>query len=809
MTSIPRTQETINPQAVPARVYLERMVSVYRSSVDTKGEDRTLRSVLEEVRDGKLAKLIAEARQLHQAIPPLPEGLLTDDTKGIKAWQAADPEAHAHWHEATEKYRAAKRRLPAFIPSGTFRPYHRHGETPPPGHLERFPDCSSTGLREHTGVVVADLDHLKAHGADPEQLLEQFADHPAVVGGYSSPSDDGLKVSVAVHPVPWYDASHAKAWAAVKAALAGIYAYIDPSGKNLSRMCFLSDHLTGYIALDDKVITPVLWEPGEEPDPKPDPTPTSNRRGAPRTGPRFENCETRLDRARAIAALEFLAAAGVGVDDNKLLGVGICMKSMGHPFQDWDEWAGSAGCTCSDRIVRWDSFPTNDLDYSAILGMAYRMGWKRGPNSQGDDAQGGQGDAQDVPPGIPLRPDFDAMRAAGWMMDNRKRLTRGANVNAVLALEALGLRYRYDEWAGLVRDEAGDPVDLKELPDQLKCTIERRFVRVNYSPTLSSVEAAVRIIARGDTFNPVVDLLRSTPWDGQDRTGHFGALAFGTPDEALYNEQAALIPRGAVVRALEPGARFPYIPILYSRQQGTAKGDALQLIAPAGLVSGAAFGGFDWERKLGELIGEFSIAEVAEMSGLPWSELRNMKDTATRTFLRYRASYARAAESHPMKTIIVATSNERAVLTDSGHRRTPVIEIPEGREIDLGWLRANVQQIWAQVCWEYDQSRFQETSGTAVRLPRELWEAANANSEHHVVEDGLEVWLTTRLTGDEGMVESVASAQLRDEMRKAKLPEPKPADFGKAMNKLGYVNDIRRSNGKVTRGWFREAPETP
>ena len=29
------------------------------------------------------------------------------------------------------------------------------------------------------------------------------------------------------------------------------------------------------------------------------------------------------------------------------------------------------------------------------------------------------------------------MRAAGWMMDNRKRLTRGANINALLDLEAL------------------------------------------------------------------------------------------------------------------------------------------------------------------------------------------------------------------------------------------------------------------------------------------------------------------------------------------------------------------------------------
>ena len=370
-------------RTLQARDYLERMVSVYRNSTDTEGEDRTYRSVLEDIRGGKLAGLIEQVRQLHRAIPPLPEGLLPDDTKGIKAWKAADPKAHAAWHKATGKYNAAKRRLPAFIIVGTFWPYHRHGETPPPKHLERFPDCSSTGLREHTGMVMVDLDHLKAHGADPEQLLERFADHPAVVDAFASPSDDGLKVSVAVYPVPWDDASHAEAWAAAMVALSGIHAHIDPSGKNLSRLCFLSDHPRCYIAPDDKVIIPVLWEPGEKPDPKPAPTPMSNRRGAPRTGPRFETCDTRLERVAAIAALDYLAAAGVGTDDDKLLGVGICMKSMGHLFQDWDEWAESAGCTCSNRSARWASFQATDLDYSVILGMAYNMGWKRGPDAQG------------------------------------------------------------------------------------------------------------------------------------------------------------------------------------------------------------------------------------------------------------------------------------------------------------------------------------------------------------------------------------------------------------------------------------------
>ena len=90
-------------------------------------------------------------------------------------------------------------------------------------------------------MVIEDLDHLAAHGADLELLMEQFAAHPAVIGAFVSPSDDGLKVIMAVDPVPWDDESHVRGWAGGRDALAGLYTDIDEAGKNISRMCYQSD----------------------------------------------------------------------------------------------------------------------------------------------------------------------------------------------------------------------------------------------------------------------------------------------------------------------------------------------------------------------------------------------------------------------------------------------------------------------------------------------------------------------------------------------------------------------------------------
>ena len=346
-----------------AQDYLNRKVSVYRNANDTTGVDRTLRSVLEDIRDSKLAGPVADVRRLLQALPTLPNGLLPDDRKGIAAWKEAHPDAHGVWNEASKKYNAAKRKLPAFITAGTFRSGHRHGETPPPAHLKQFPDCP-TGLLEHSGLTIEDMDHLAAHGADQELLLAQFADHPAVIGAFVSPSNDGIKVIMAVDPVPWDDGSHVRVWAGGRDALAGIYTDIDKSGKNISRLCFQSDHRDCYIAPDDKVITPARMA---EPAPEAEESPGAKPRGRP-------GREPTLDEVRG--ALDHLAAQGAGTDDDSLVGVGTCLKSRGHDFGEFDQWASASGCACTNRRARWDTFRDADTDYSAIIGMAVNWGWE-------------------------------------------------------------------------------------------------------------------------------------------------------------------------------------------------------------------------------------------------------------------------------------------------------------------------------------------------------------------------------------------------------------------------------------------------
>ena len=401
---------------------------------------------------------------------------------------------------------------------------------------------------------------------------------------------------------------------------------------------------------------------------------------------------------------------------------------------------------------------------------------------------------------IPQKPDIDKMRAAGWLCE-RGKPAAGSNRNAYLALKDLDYRFARDDWSRVIRDAHGNELDTDTAIPQLKYHVESAYAALSYSPTKGAVEDAVTILAAEGAYDPVRQRLLALPAPKGRPLDHIGRHAFGTPDTPLQNAQAALLVRGAVVRAIQPGAIFPYIPILYSREQGTSKGDALKLIAPGGFVSGLSTDGFDWEKKAGERVGGRSIAEIPEMEGMAPRELRNAKDLATRTHLDYRAAYDRRLKSHPLQTIIVATTNRRAMLTDDQHRRTPVIEIPQGKAINMRWLRASIQDCWAQVVQEYQAGAYKENGDAAVRMPPALWQAAETNSQAHEVEDGLSIRLQDWLTDvdTQTLTPWVTSAALWDQAQQT--GRPSNGEVSRAMTRMGYQNGTRRVDGKVTRGW--------
>ena len=110
-------------------------------------------------------------------------------------------------------------RLTGFTPSGVFKVRKDDSLT--------FP----------SGLVVIDLDHL----ADPVAVKEQVAQEPTCAMVYLSPSGHGVKALFQVEPIFTDAREFGQAWSQVSAYVAAQTGQeVDPSGKNVGRLAFLS-----------------------------------------------------------------------------------------------------------------------------------------------------------------------------------------------------------------------------------------------------------------------------------------------------------------------------------------------------------------------------------------------------------------------------------------------------------------------------------------------------------------------------------------------------------------------------------------
>ena len=392
-----------------------------------------------------------------------------------------------------------------------------------------------------------------------------------------------------------------------------------------------------------------------------------------------------------------------------------------------------------------------------------------------------------------LRLTVEELEAAGWFVgggDKTKFLERGSALNAGLAIEKAGetSRFAFNEWTRSLEVDGVPPERLAKEISRLKAKVEGIFRHVQYMPTKAALEEAIHGLEAKNRYNPVLQRIRSQPWDGTDRLIRYGTIVYGADwDDELTNAVAALIPRGMVVRALFPGATFPYMPIIRSDEQGPGKGDSLRYSAPGQYIEGIDLRGFDYQRKLQERARGKSVIEFSEMSSLRGTELERAKAIITANELFNREAFQEDAIERLLTAIIVATTNAKYFLTDNSHRRNPVVEVPQGFAIDLEWVLKNREQVWAQVAHEYDQGLFHEYGGgvetqVAVRLPPHLWVEANDASREYEEEDELGVWLAANL---EWVVGWESGDALRKRVRAAHI-RTNNQQFGEEMTKHGW-----------------------
>ena len=230
----------------------------------------------------------------------------------------------------------------------------------------------------------------------------------------------------------------------------------------------------------------------------------------------------------------------------------------------------------------------------------------------------------------------------------------------------------------------------------LACYLESRFGIEGRE----KIKDAFIYMCEQNKFNEVEDYLLSLKWDGVRRLDTVLIDYLGAEDNKYTRAVARKSFTAAVARALHPGCKYDYMPVLVGRQ-GFGKSTFLATIAKGWFCDSLqSFEG----KEAAELIQGVWIIEVGEMTGYNRSETSAVKQFLSKTADRYRQAYGRYAGEYPRRCVFFGTCNPREFLKDlTGNRRFWPIDVEAGKPKKSIFkdLPGEVDQLWAEAVGRY------------------------------------------------------------------------------------------------------------
>lgn len=259
------------------------------------------------------------------------------------------------------------------------------------------------------------------------------------------------------------------------------------------------------------------------------------------------------------------------------------------------------------------------------------------------------------------------------------------------------------------------------LPLYLNDMLKRAGYEVNYNILKKRISA----LSVTNEFNPVVDMLQSTTWDGKDRIEHLAEIL-----NITLNRQAVTLLRKwlcqSTAMAFNDGQTNLEFCLALKGAQGKGKTTFFRVISMAKEREEFFKEGAILDLKDKDSIIKATsawICELGEVDATLKKEQSNLKAFLTNTHDDYRRPYAENYEHKPRHTSFCATVNDDRFLRDlTGNRRWAIIEINSIDkkalyELSTDWLI----QMWRQAYELYlnDKKYFRLTDDEIASLEKE------------------------------------------------------------------------------------------
>lgn len=255
---------------------------------------------------------------------------------------------------------------------------------------------------------------------------------------------------------------------------------------------------------------------------------------------------------------------------------------------------------------------------------------------------------------------------------------------------------------------------------------------------------AAALAAHKHTINDVKDYLTSLEWDGTPRLDTLLIDYLGAEDNVYTRAVMRKSLCAAVARAMTPGVKYDYMPII-SGPQGIGKSTLLRLLGKRWYSDSLTM--FDG-KEAAEMVQGIWVNEIGELNALGRTETAAVKQFLSKSDDIYREPYGRRTNLYPRRCVFFGTTNDAEFLRDkTGNRRFWPVDVGLRRAIRNVFkdLEGEVDQVWAEAFFRWQMGELLYLAGEAERLSVQEQET---HQESNVKEGIIREFVERRVPGN-------------------------------------------------------------
>jgi hypothetical protein len=346
-------------------------------------------------------------------------------------------------------------------------------------------------------------------------------------------------------------------------------------------------------------------------------------------------------------------------------------------------------------------------------------------------------------------------------------------------------------------------------------------------PRAALIEA-IQTVAHTRRFHPIREYLQGLEWDGKLRLDKWLIFAMGEKpaewvDADGVTQPATLLPAmveylqlvgrywvlGMIKRALEPGCKFDYCPVLEG-VGGLRKSTLVELLAGGKFYSDTPFE-IGHGKEAQEQVQGVWLYEIAELSNFNKAEVGAIKGFISSKVDRYRVAYGTTVGAYPRQCVLVGTTNENTYLRDrTGNRR--FLPIPVRYMINTEWVQKYRDQLMAEayhLCQQDPHLQYTPTPDQERRLfvpmqESRLQETAVVSELQHVLTRSPSATLIGAMVNELTNFVTIAQLALALGVDAAKSTAGLEAQIRGWLDHQGWKRIKKQVNG--ARAWGYERP---